>query len=97
MDAKHGEYAPQEGTWTLTAPDGRQWHGASGLLVAATEQNERIPPEVQLARIFEGIDEAPSFDDYWRKVIDGIRADGLYTVEQVRELARLAYEAGLDA
>ena len=45
-------YEPQEGTWTLTAPDGRQWTGASGLLAAAAEQSERIPKEVQLERIF---------------------------------------------
>lgn len=45
-------YEPQEGIWTLTAPDGRQWTGASGLLAAAAEQRERIPPEVQLKRIF---------------------------------------------
>lgn len=45
-------YEPQEGTWTLTAPDGRQWTGASGLKAAAAEQRERIPPAVQLERIF---------------------------------------------
>ena len=45
-------YEPQEGTWTLTAPDGRQWTGASGLLAAAAEQRERIPATVQLERIF---------------------------------------------
>ena len=45
-------YEPQEGTWTLTAPDGRQWTGASGLLAAAAEQRDRIPTEVQLERIF---------------------------------------------
>lgn len=45
-------YEPQEGVWMLTAPDGRQWTGASGLLAAAAEQRERIPPAVQLERIF---------------------------------------------
>ena len=51
------EYKPQEGIWTLIAPDGRQWHGASGLLAAAAEQNERIPPEVQMARLMSGADD----------------------------------------
>lgn len=51
-----GEYKPQKGTWTLTAPDGRQWQAESGLLAAAKEQNERIPPEVRLARILEPLE-----------------------------------------
>lgn len=50
-------YEPQEGTWTLTAPDGRQWTGASGLMAAAAEQRERIPASVQLERIFAAVDE----------------------------------------
>lgn len=47
------QYKPQSGTWTLTAPDGRQWQAASGLMAAAKEQNERIPPEVMVDRIME--------------------------------------------
>ena len=46
-------YKPQEGTWTLTAPDGRQWTGTSGLRAAAAEQRERIPATVQLERLAE--------------------------------------------
>lgn len=49
-------HEPQEGIWTLTAPDGRQWTGESGLCAAAAEQRERIPPAVQLERIFAEFD-----------------------------------------
>lgn len=45
-------YASQVGTWTLTAPDGRQWTAESGLHCAALEQRERIPAKVMLDRIF---------------------------------------------
>jgi len=48
--------------WTLTAPDGRQWHGDSGLRCAAAEQRERIPADVALKRIFEGADESERED-----------------------------------
>jgi len=39
---------PQPGTWTLIAPDGRQWQGDSPLKVACMEQEERIKPIVCL-------------------------------------------------
>lgn len=44
---------PQEGTWTLTAPDGRTWTAESPLAVCGLEQRERIPPSVAIARIME--------------------------------------------
>ncbi len=47
--------------WTLTAPDGRQWTGASGLLAAAAEQRERILPEVRLQRILKAV--SPTQDE----------------------------------
>jgi hypothetical protein len=40
-----------EGTWTLTAPDGRQWQAEHPLKCVRLEQQERVPPEVALARI----------------------------------------------
>lgn len=46
-----GVPGPQEGIWTLTAPDGRQWQGPTPLRCAMQESRERVPPEVALARI----------------------------------------------
>lgn len=42
---------PQEGIWTLTAPDGRKWQAATPLLAISAEIRERVPPDVALARI----------------------------------------------
>ena len=39
------------GTWLLTSPDGKTWIGATPLKCVAAERNERVPPEVALARI----------------------------------------------
>ncbi len=49
-----------QGTWTLIAPDGRQWQACSPLQCCSAENRERIPPEVALARIMAAIDE-PDF------------------------------------
>jgi hypothetical protein len=42
---------PQEGTWTLTAPDGRTWQAESPIRCAQAEQRERVPAHVALGRI----------------------------------------------
>lgn len=42
---------PMQGTWTLTAPDGRTWLAESPLRACGMEQRERVPPEVGLARV----------------------------------------------
>jgi hypothetical protein len=47
----------QEGTWTLTAPDGRIFTAQSPIQCCAAESNQRIPPAVALARIARGLDE----------------------------------------
>src|SRR5687767_4416501 len=39
------------GTWTLTAPDGRQWQAESPLKCCKAEMDERVPADVALARI----------------------------------------------
>lgn len=41
----------QEGEWTLTAPDGRQWKADSPLKCVSNEIRERVPPDVAMARI----------------------------------------------
>jgi hypothetical protein len=55
---------PMQGTWTLTAPDGRTWRADSPLRAAAMESRERIPAHVALARIQAACDEVddPLFD-----------------------------------
>lgn len=45
----------QQGTWTLTAPDGRQWQADSPLKACAAEQRERVPADVGLARIMREV------------------------------------------
>ena len=51
---------PMQGTWTLTAPDGRTWQAESPLRCAGLEQRERVPPEVGMARVLAMADE-PDF------------------------------------
>jgi hypothetical protein len=46
----------QTGTWTLTAPDGRQWVGASPLKAAAVELRERVPINVAIERINDALE-----------------------------------------
>jgi hypothetical protein len=43
----------QKGTWTLPAPDGREWKAESPLRVVGVEMRERVPTEVALERIKE--------------------------------------------
>ncbi len=59
-DTAPGQYKAQEGTWTLQAPDGRQWTADSPLKVVAIESNERIPAKVRLARMTAGLMEEPA-------------------------------------
>lgn len=42
---------PMAGTWTLTAPDGRQWQAGSPLRTVSLEQRERVPADVALGRV----------------------------------------------
>ena len=51
MPGLHTTMKPQEGTWTLTAPDGRKWEAKSPLECAGIEQRERVPPRVAVQRI----------------------------------------------
>ncbi len=55
-------FAAQEGTWTLTAPDGRQWQADSPLKVVRDEQAARVPASVRLARIMAAVDEVDAED-----------------------------------
>lgn len=48
------------GTWTLIAPDGRQWQGQTPLAALSAEQSERIPADVALGRVLSAADE-PDF------------------------------------
>lgn len=89
-DRGSAAYAAQQGTWTLTAPDGRQWQGPSPLKVVSIELNERVPASVQLARLqaeantwVEGIIELKRDGDY---VVVSIERHGKY-VEVIREFS----------
>lgn len=59
-DTAPGQHKAQEGVWTLTAPDGHTWQADSPLRVVAKESNERVPPEVALARLGAAIAEPPT-------------------------------------
>ena len=54
---------PQVGTWTLIAPDGRQWAADSPLRCITDEIESRVPPLVQLARIRCGVEGVDWHDD----------------------------------
>lgn len=43
--------------WTLTAPDGRQWHGETKIKCMAAETSSRVPATVQLANILAAVEE----------------------------------------
>ena len=75
----------QKGTWTLIAPDGRQWQAENPIKVVAVEQRERIPAIVATKRIIRAIyeDELPEDItdeeyDLWfeNSFIDGVRRHG---------------------
>ena len=42
---------PMQGTWRLTAPDGRYWYGMTPLAACRAEQAERVPAQVAVQRI----------------------------------------------
>lgn len=53
---------PQEGTWTLTAPDGQMWQADSPIRCVSLEQRERVPADVAMARVIAAASE-PDFSD----------------------------------
>lgn len=53
---------PMAGTWTLTAPDGRQWQAESPMRCVSVEQRGRVPADVALARVLAAASE-PDFVD----------------------------------
>jgi hypothetical protein len=56
---KHEDYKPQQGTWKLVAPDGREWEAESPIACVSKEQAERIPATVRLQRLMGHFEDAP--------------------------------------
>lgn len=52
-----GKFKPQEGVWTLVAPDGTRWSGNSPMQALKAERDARIPVTVQLARVLSVADD----------------------------------------
>ena len=85
--------SPQQGIWTLTAPDGRTWQADSPLKAVSAEQRERVPAKVAVDRIFAACEEAqpavlavPGWDYdtlYWL-----IRGTGYVTRGQADEIVQ---------
>ena len=48
---------PAKGEWRLIGPDGREWRGPSPLSTVSAEMRERVPPEIQLARVMAAVSE----------------------------------------
>ena len=69
----------QEGTWTLTAPDGRTWQSDSPLGCVRAEQRERVPDEVALARIWAAVDESDFTERH-------VQLGSFYTVKNMEDL-----------
>jgi len=46
---------PQEGTWTLIAPDGRKWEDDSPIAVVTKEQRERVPERIAIQRVLDAL------------------------------------------
>ena len=68
----------QEGTWTLTAPDGRTWTGKSPINVAGQEVRGRVPVLVRVKRVLSAIQH-----------LDAEEPDG--DEEMSRDIAEQAY------
>lgn len=49
---------PQEGVWTLIAPDGRTWKASTPMRAVLLEQLERAPADALLARFCDPPSEA---------------------------------------
>jgi len=86
--AEERPYPHQQGTWTLTAPDGRQWQAESPLQCCGKENAERIPAQLRLQRIFNGMN-AWTEQGIWlmtegNHVIVRIERDGKW-IEVIRE------------
>lgn len=62
-----------EGTWTLTAPDGRQFQAPSPLHCVRAEMDERVPPSEQLARVLAAASE-PDFAERHLRLAEFYRA-----------------------
>lgn len=60
---------PQAGTWTLVAPDGRQWKAESPLKCVSKEMLERVPPQVALERIADAIQEVRDDEAEMRRLL----------------------------
>jgi hypothetical protein len=84
----------QEGIWTLTAPDGREWKAESPLRAVAQESWERIPPTVALERIYAAAAEVPMppWEDEANALIDALldaaRTDGMLRQIKLVPVAR---------
>ena len=87
---------PMTGTWHLEAPDGRRWAGSGPLNCVAQEISERVPSQVQLARVLAIADE-PDLDERHTKL--GVEYDTVKVDELVDKLyAEIeALRAKLDA
>lgn len=46
---------PRPGTWTLTRPDGKEYCAGSPLLCVRAEINDRVPLDVQVARVIDAL------------------------------------------
>lgn len=68
-----GDYKPQIGTWTLTAPDGRTWKADSPLQCCGAESRERIPADVALQRIYAACDESEQEDAARDAALENVR------------------------
>lgn len=60
----------QDGTWTLTAPDGRTWQADSPSRACSLEQRERVPAFVALKRILDAADEPLPDEARWRFLVE---------------------------
>lgn len=76
---------PAQGTWTLTAPDGRTWQADHPLKCCAMEQRERVPPDVALARI-KAAAHRPTDEELLRTALEALE----HHREQTRPIERTA-------
>lgn len=74
---------PMQGTWTLTAPDGRKFMAASPLHCVRAEMDERVPPSEQLARVLAVASE-PDFAERHLRLAEFYRASD--TVDLIDKL-----------
>lgn len=84
----------------LMPADGSPWSLLEGITPLARRITAMPPAKAQALFLKRWIElrgqRVADFDGYWHRISGGVRTDGLYRIDQMREIARLAFAAGAE-